>query len=859
MAKQGPNWSTMTSLRLTHQRLSTFLLTNFAMFYKHLTIVVLCLLGGQSVVAAEVYKEVTTEEAGTLASLISADEKFEITHLKINGPINGTDWLTVQEMMGYKYVYTGSSSNGTYHYDQTDGKMTILDMSDAQMVAGGDHYCCGDGGYPVEYTKDNTITNGMFAFSFLDINYSIETVILPNSCTTIDNDAFRECTLKHVSIGSSVTEIKSQAFLRCKKLETIENWNNVKSIGYSTFGGCSALKSITFGEALETINSNAFGSCTSLQYVDMTDGADLTISSNAFSYCTLKAIVINNRVKSIGDTAFPHVENVISLCASVPNVSKTAFGSTTDIKSVKGYCPYNVNSSYYWYPTGWNYFGSYGLTYSITTQYDLSQGSIEFSDNVIQHHTSPDAITYYSIGDDSVSFTVSASDGYYLTSLTALGTENALPAFEKDFNDELKSADTFSLGILSNNIVINAGFETEVYYDIPRQERLYGDENKLYYTKRTGQNEPEIIYDYDELLVTSANRESWVGEYTISFSPDFDFAPNEKHAESGTLVINNAPLLVSSEEYTRQYGEDNPTIEFTYSGFKAHDTAKAYEITPRISNMPDKYANVGRYYINVEIDEVPNYNVTIEKCPIINIIPADQTISWDQDFSDVHIGDEIALTATASSGLEITYASSDSDIAEIEVGKLILKGVGNVTITASQAGEYNFNPASLSRSITVNPILIASISLDNANITLSEGSSYQINATILPENATNKELIWQSTNEDVAVVNNLGLVSAIKEGKANIIAVGADGSNAVAYCQVSVFGSSNVDSISALGDYVLSVVNGSLVIDGLNDGQFIYVIGIDGRTIYYGIERTIPLNAGIYIVKIGTKTYKVSI
>jgi len=175
-------------------------------------IVLLGIVGTQSVRAAEVYKEVTTETAGTLASLISDDEKYEITHLKINGPINGTDWLTVQEMMGYKYVYTGSSSNGTYHYDQTDGKMTILDMSDAQMVAGGDHYCCGDGGYPVEYTKDNTITNGMFAFSFLDINYSIETVILPNSCTKIELHAFRECTLKHVSIGSSVTEIEYEAF-----------------------------------------------------------------------------------------------------------------------------------------------------------------------------------------------------------------------------------------------------------------------------------------------------------------------------------------------------------------------------------------------------------------------------------------------------------------------------------------------------------------------------------------------------------------------------------------------------------------------------------------------------------------------
>ena len=69
------------------------------------------------------------------------------------------------------------------------------------------------------------------------------------------------------------------------------------------------------------------------------------------------------------------------------------------------------------------------------------------------------------------------------------------------------------------------------------------------------------------------------------------------------------------------------------------------------------------------------------------------------------MGDEIDLAATSSSGLLVTFTSSDAAIAEIgtgdKAGKLILKTAGTATITASQAGDVTYAPASFMQTIVV--------------------------------------------------------------------------------------------------------------------------------------------------------------
>ena len=71
----------------------------------------------------------------------------------------------------------------------------------------------------------------------------------------------------------------------------------------------------------------------------------------------------------------------------------------------------------------------------------------------------------------------------------------------------------------------------------------------------------------------------------------------------------------------------------------------------------------------------------------------DQTIEWNQAL-DFNINEEsVELTAEATSGLPVSYTSSDENIATISGNVLTFVGVGQAIITASQAGNENFNPA----------------------------------------------------------------------------------------------------------------------------------------------------------------------
>lgn len=92
------------------------------------------LLGCLSLYAADndlTTKQITIklEKAGTLPDRIVSSKRYKITNLKIIGEINGTDLDMIREMAGRDY--RGNS---------TDGKLSVLDLSEAKIVEGGDYY-----------------------------------------------------------------------------------------------------------------------------------------------------------------------------------------------------------------------------------------------------------------------------------------------------------------------------------------------------------------------------------------------------------------------------------------------------------------------------------------------------------------------------------------------------------------------------------------------------------------------------------------------------------------------------------------------------------------------------------------------
>lgn len=83
-------------------------------------------------------------------------------------------------------------------------------------------------------------------------------------------------------------------------------------------------------------------------------------------------------------------------------------------------------------------------------------------------------------------------------------------------------------------------------------------------------------------------------------------------------------------------------------------------------------------------------------------------------------------------------------------------------------------------------VAVTSITLNKTSLSLPKGSSQKLTATVLPSNATNKNVVWSSNNTSIVQVGQDGTVYAIAQGTASVRATASDGSGVYATCSVSV-------------------------------------------------------------------------
>ena len=117
--------------------------------------------------------------------------------------------------------------------------------------------------------------------------------------------------------------------------------------------------------------------------------------------------------------------------------------------------------------------------------------------------------------------------------------------------------------------------------------------------------------------------------------------------ENAQLTINKRQLTVSTKDYIRAYGEDNPNFELSYTGFVNNEDENVLISKPKATTTATKYSDVGVYAITIGNGVAENYDLSYVNGKL-TIEKAYQTITWDQDFSDVKQYDQIELTATAS-------------------------------------------------------------------------------------------------------------------------------------------------------------------------------------------------------------------
>jgi hypothetical protein len=103
-------------------------------------------------------------------------------------------------------------------------------------------------------------------------------------------------------------------------------------------------------------------------------------------------------------------------------------------------------------------------------------------------------------------------------------------------------------------------------------------------------------------------------------------------------------------------------------------------------------------------------------------------------------------------------------------------------------------------------MLAKSITLDRTEVSLEATQTTALLATILPDNTSVKTVVWTSSDEDVAVVDENGVVTAIAIGEATITATTTDGTNLSASCKVTVvptLGDANNDAVINVTDIMV--------------------------------------------------------
>ena len=146
-------------------------------------------------------------------------------------------------------------------------------------------------------------------------------------------------------------------------------------------------------------------------------------------------------------------------------------------------------------------------------------------------------------------------------------------------------------------------------------------------------------------------------------------------------------------------------------------------------------------------------------------------ITLNKTSADLYLGDSISLIASISpsdaTNKNITWSSSNLKVASVDsTGKVTALGIGNATITVTTS---NGKTSKSSINVKEKVIDTKSITLDKTSIILYTKEIANLNASINPYNATNKNVSWSSSNSKVASISN-GKVTAIGKGTATITA-----------------------------------------------------------------------------------------
>ncbi len=178
--------------------------------------------------------------------------------------------------------------------------------------------------------------------------------------------------------------------------------------------------------------------------------------------------------------------------------------------------------------------------------------------------------------------------------------------------------------------------------------------------------------------------------YTISFIP-------------ADFKITKAVITATADMKERRYLEFNPVLTITYSGFAYDDSFNNLDVLPVAVTTSTGVSGAGVYDITLSGGADNNYSFIFRK-GILTVQKANQVISFEAIPSGLRTTQEYLLVASSISGMPVSFLSSDPLIVSISGVTMTVIREGTVSITANQAGNQNWNPAtSVSVATTTEP------------------------------------------------------------------------------------------------------------------------------------------------------------
>ena len=454
-------------------------------------------------------------------------------------------------------------------------------------------------------------------------------------------------TVTYNDVTYSVTGIDEYAFYRCFNLTEVEIPTSVTIIEKWAFAQCVDLASIKIPNGVKYIEDYAFRECSNLSNIELPNTL-ISIGSLAFYSC--------------GD-----LKNIICLATNPPSIQSNSFSSTSSSKEL--YVPEECKSVY------------------------------------------------------------QKADNWGNFKIIELGSCNR-KLYIEDF--AIYTDEIIDLAINMDNDLFFTGFVADLY--LPNGLELIPCNEDLYFelTNRKGNNHIILV----EKLPNNAIRLSCNSETLSVFE-----------GTNGSLI--NFKVR-ASEDFVGDFEIILKGIVFTHKGFID------FEINPSTTKVQGKMLaqNISIEPSNVCIEATQS---TFLSAIILPENTSDKSTNWN---------------------------SSDESVAIVDNNGMVTAiAVGEAIITATTIDGSNLNA---SCKVTVVPTLAESIILDKDDVTIIVPNSETLVATILPELATDKSVVWTSSDESVAIVNEEGVITAVSSGQVVVTATTIDGSNLSATCNVNI-------------------------------------------------------------------------